>query len=244
MEPWDIKIDDNRRNNYLTTFIIFCEDENDEPIYFRNFQIADKLKVNAIPNQGKSRFNLMKTIQYCTDNGLMECVENSFKIKEWITENIWCVYDRDLDNPNIESPSDFEFTTSIDIAKKSGLKVAWSNDAFELWVLLHFEKIPTGNRLHRDYIYDRLTAIFKNIISPSEELLAITSHPLFNYRHNLKYRTNFLLFVLPLLTENRANAIANAEELEAIYPGTLAYHNCNPCTKVHHLVKELLVFQD
>lgn len=33
--PWEIKQTDERTADSLTTFIIFCEDEVSEPIYFK-----------------------------------------------------------------------------------------------------------------------------------------------------------------------------------------------------------------
>lgn len=40
-----------------------------------------------------------------------------------------------------------EFDEAIRTAERKGIKIAWSNDAFELWILLHFE-----NSLH-DTLY-------------------------------------------------------------------------------------------
>lgn len=245
VDPWDMKKGDERIEDSITTYIIFCEDENDEPIYFRSFEIEKRVKINAISNQKSAKLNLLNTIQKCTDDGLMECVNHTYSLKTGTTENIWCVYDRDLENTNIALvlPShDINFTTSIQAAIAAGLKVAWSNDAFELWVLLHFEKIPAGTRLHREYIYERLTEIFKTVVPRTVDLDAITNRPLFNYKHAMKKKANFLLHVLPNLKGKESVAIENARELEALYgPGTF-FHLCNPGTKIHHLVEELLGF--
>jgi hypothetical protein len=46
ISPWDRKIDDERQADTLKTFIIFCEDNNSEPLYFRSFS-NDKVKINA-----------------------------------------------------------------------------------------------------------------------------------------------------------------------------------------------------
>ena len=39
-EPWNIKEDDTRTADSLPIFIIFCEDEVSEPIYFKYFEAA------------------------------------------------------------------------------------------------------------------------------------------------------------------------------------------------------------
>lgn len=243
MEPWEIKTDDKRIENSIIPFIVFCEDENDEPFYFRSFQVDNKLKVNAIPNQNKAKTNVNNTLVQCEKDGLLECVDHAYRVKEGMTNNIWCVFDRDLENNDltlIKASDDANFTSAIQMAISAGLKVGWSNDVFELWILLHFETIPTGYRLHRDYVYSRLTEVFKVIQPRTPDLDLITSHPQFNYKYSLKRKVHFLTHVLPRLKERVAIAIKNAETLEAIYDGKVPFHHCNPCTKVHHLVTELI----
>lgn len=44
-KPWDIKKEDHRSENGLTVFIIYCEDTNSEPIYFRSLA-PEGVKVN------------------------------------------------------------------------------------------------------------------------------------------------------------------------------------------------------
>jgi hypothetical protein len=70
VDPWDRKVDDERLADTLRTFIIFCEDDNSEPLYFRSFS-NDKIKVNAIPNQKQGIQNLLNAIEKCKADGLM-----------------------------------------------------------------------------------------------------------------------------------------------------------------------------
>jgi hypothetical protein len=52
------------------------------------------------------------------------------------------VFDRDK-NPN--NPNDSQnFNSAITLARNNGIDVAYSNDAFELWYLLHFNFYNTG----------------------------------------------------------------------------------------------------
>lgn len=52
------------------------------------------------------------------------------KNKEYI--QIWCVFDKDDFN---------DFDEAIDLAEKNEIRYAFSNEAFELWFLLHFKYI-------------------------------------------------------------------------------------------------------
>ena len=245
LKPWEIQADDSRQQDSITTFIIFCEDENAEPLYFHSFSIDGKLRINIIPNQKQGKINLHNTTLKCFEDGLMEVVSGRYKIKEGVTEHIWCVYDRDLENlaiANIRPIDDSDFTTAIQAAYDSGLNVAWSNDVFELWVLLHFETIATGTRLHRDYIYRRLTEVFKALPNQSEALKGITAPDYFYYKWHLKTKENFRNHVLPLLKERKEIALNNAKELADIYPDNMLFHDRNPCTMVYQLVQELLAY--
>lgn len=242
-EPWEIEKEDERIADTLRTFIIYCEDEHHEPLYFKTFEsVYDDLKVSAIPNQRSKKLNLNATLSSCRDQGLIEFVNGAYRVIPGTTENIWCVYDRDQkaevweDN---EAHDHLDFDTSIIVAEQAGIKVAWSNDVFELWLLLHFEDVPTGAPLHRNYIYDRLTYIFKNVVPRNPDLDAITAHGLFNYKENMKRRERFITQVLPLLPGALADATRRAVQLENAFGNHIPYHEKNPFTMVHHLVRQL-----
>jgi hypothetical protein len=245
-EAWELKKDDSRSVDTITTFIIFCEDENDEPSYFRTFNVEHKLRVNPIENQKQSKLNLLNTIEKCEADGLMKFENGQYQVLPHVTEHIWCVYDRDmehLDPQKIKKKDDIDFTSAISLATNTGLQVAWSNDAFELWILLHFEDVPSGQRLHRNYIYERLTEIVKTAEPRTPELDSITSHPLFNYKNTFKRQGYFYIHIYPLLRGKRELAIERAKKLEANYNSNTPFHDCNPCTKVHHLVQGLIKYQ-
>lgn len=242
-EPWELETDDARVPETLRTFIIFCEDEHHEPLYFQSFEKAyPDLKVNAIPNQRSKKLNLNATIATCRDRGLIEFTAGAYQVIPGTTENIWCVYDRDLKFPvwaDNEAHDHTDFDTSIIVAEKAGIKVAWSNDVFELWLLLHFEDVPTGTPLHRDYIYERLTHVFKHQVPRNPDLDALAALDTFNYKDNMKRRDRFITQVLPLLPGNLAVATARATVLEQAFGANVPYHEKNPCTMAHYLVQQL-----
>jgi len=197
-DAWDLLPEKERKADTVATFIIFCEDKETEPSYFEGFQRMGKLKVNVVPNQKQGSWHINNAIAYCKKNDLIEIADRVYRLKPNVTEHIWCVFDRDLENENIADinpANDNDFTDSIDNAERKGLKVAWSNDAFELWILLHFENVPTGQILHRQYIYDRLTYVFRQLENKPQELETAVLNPQFSYKEKMKKRISFMRYV-------------------------------------------------
>lgn len=62
--------------------------------------------------------------------------------------HIWCVFDKDDSDAN-------QFNGAVARAQAQGLGLAYSNQAFEFWLLLHFQDHPRGG-LHRDVCRDKL----------------------------------------------------------------------------------------
>jgi hypothetical protein len=236
----DIKTNDQREKDNIATFIIFCEDGIHEPAYFKSFEVSNTLKVNPIPKQGQGWKNLINTLAYCSKNGLLEFKEGKYSKKEGVTEEIWCVYDRDKSDNN--HGNDVAFTTAISTTEDSGIKVAWSNDAFELWILLHFDEVAAKHQYNRQSIYSRLTDIFKGLADPA--LANLIVEPDFSYVNKLKRRPNFEQIVIPILRAKDSIAIDNAKQLEESYTHKVAFHDRTPCTMVHTLVEELLKYSE
>ena len=133
-KPWEIKVDDTRELNNLYTFIIFCEDEVSEYIYFKWFETS-LIKINIINKQKSMMSNVVKAINYCQNNQFLIQEDGKYMIESEGIE-VWCVYDRDLEtDANLIQEKNIEFNLSISTASDTGINVAWSNDAFELWIL-------------------------------------------------------------------------------------------------------------
>jgi hypothetical protein len=95
--------------------------------------------------------------------------------------------------------------------------VAWSNDAFELWVLLHFEDIDTTdiNCEKRTFYYDKLTNIFLQMPKPNADLTKVQEYlKSRGYKEMLKSKNNFLNIVRPSITPHTYTAINRAKDLE------------------------------
>jgi hypothetical protein len=64
---------------------------------------------------------------------------------------------------------------------------------------------------------------------------------MFDYYASMKSKAKFLMYTYQLMKVNISNAIMRAEMLESYHSTPLkATHLQCPCSKVHHLIKELL----
>ena len=160
-EPWNLKTDSSRTVDSLPTFIIFCEDENSEPIYFKYFE-TELIKVNVIQDQKSKLDSIVNAVCHCQDNGLLDSAKPDSTINNLETF-VWCVYDRDKENnPSQIQKGNISFDEAIAVAETKGIQTAWSNDSFELWVLLHFKEVDLNEKYcNRDLYYDEL-GIFRS----------------------------------------------------------------------------------
>ncbi len=235
-EPWEFKTDDKREGDTKATFIIFCEDGAVEPAYFDLFK-SDYVQISIIGDTNQHHAQVDFATEYFRKHDLLEITSEGKEVLK-IDEGaqVWCVFDRDK---NEDDGKDTAFNDSISNAQSKGIKMAWSNDDFELWVLLHFEEVdPTDeDYCHRKKYYSRLTEILKNI-DPEQ---AIFKNPQFDYYSTMKSKKRFLTITYQHMKANQKIAIDRAEKLEAFHSNPIKPpHLQCPCTKVHHLVKELM----
>lgn len=173
-------------------FLIVCEGEKTEPNYFRSFRVPK----NVIDVHGVGE-NPSRLVQSAIE------LKNQDEY-----DQIWCVFDRD-------DWSISDFNNAIKSAKKEGFGVAYSNEAFELWYLLHFEFLSTG-------------------IPRSDYILKLTSLLGHKYKKNSETIYDELL-------EKQSTAIKNAENLVKEYIPHVPSRD-NPSTAVHLLIKEINKF--
>lgn len=98
------------------TILIVCEGENTEPSYFNQFKLTSAT-IKAIGNGS----NTISLVHEAAD----------LKAKKTY-EQVWCVFDKDT------FPAE-NFNNAIIMAEARGMNVAYSNQAFEYWLILHFE---------------------------------------------------------------------------------------------------------
>ncbi|MCX6238638.1 MAG: RloB family protein [Bacteroidia bacterium] len=239
IEPWNIKPKDLRQADTRPTFIIFCEDKETEPEYFNAFS-SDNISISTIRNCGQHHKQIDFATEYCRKNDLLEIIDEKEKLKIDDGAQVWCVFDRDREP---DDGKDSSFSNSIDNAILKGFKIAWSNDNFELWILLHFEKVDPSDASynHRRKYYERLTQILKTLLPLNQDEERITRNPVFHYDDFMKKRKRFLPITFQHMKGKQEIAIANSKILE-IYHSAIPkpHHEKSPCTLVHHLVEELI----
>jgi len=118
--------------------LIVCEGKNTEPSYFNHF----KLSTAVIKSVG---------LGYNTISLVKKAVELA---KEYEYNQVWCVFDKD------DFPAQ-DFNNAIFLAKDKGFGIAYSNQAFEYWLILHFED-HQGGAMHRDQYADKLNKYLKD----------------------------------------------------------------------------------
>lgn len=111
------------KENEKPKILIVCEGKNTEKDYFDKFKKSSlKLEVLGEGNNTVSLVN--KTI-----NKRNQKATNYY-------EEVWCVFDAD---PKPDNPNQLKnFNEAIFLAAKNNIKVAYSHQAFEYWLLLHF----------------------------------------------------------------------------------------------------------
>ncbi len=128
-------------------------------------------------------------------------------------DSAWIVFDKDNFKPDL-------FNAAINESKNKDFKSAWTNEAFELWYLLHFNYVNTG--MSRDQYGEKLTEIIKE-----------KGEKGFKYKKNDEH-----IYRLLQKYGNEGQAIRYAQKLrQEFYNQKYADHN--PCTWVDELVKEI-----
>ena len=127
------------------SFLIICEGENTEPDYFKAFRMT-AATVKALGEAMNTMSLVNKAIN----------IREAEKSKKRFYNQCWVVFDKDDYSAN-------DFNQAIQLAEKNGFQVAYSNQAFEYWFLLHFN-LYTG-AIHRNQyneMLEKLTGMHYN----------------------------------------------------------------------------------
>lgn len=112
--------------NENPTILIYCEGKNTEPSYFNKFRLSS-LTVKAF-GEGRNTLSLVKRAKKLSE-------KDSY-------DEVWCVFDAD---PKPDNPKQLEnFNAAIRLAERHKFGVAYSHQAFEYWLILHFEDHQGG----------------------------------------------------------------------------------------------------
>lgn len=147
------------------------------------------------------------------------------KIIQWKNENVceedddqvWCIFDIDDFYKNNKR----ELVEAIKNAIENNIKIAYANECFELWILLHFQKLTTAVNRGK-YIEEKIKKEFKK-------------RGLGVFKKNQK--------VFDILLPFQNDAMKNAKSILIQYskinwPEKLSEKG-NPSTSIHFLVDEI-----
>lgn len=189
-------------------FLIVCEGEKTEPYYFEALKATLKRGVVEVKvlGVGTNTLNLVE-----------RAVQEKSRVGttgEARFDQVWVVFDRD----DFPAP---DFDNAIKKASANGVRCAWSNQAFELWYVLHFD--DRSNRMQREDYQQCLSRHLKTEYLKSDAKMY----------HRLQ------------ALGSQAKAIERAAALETRRGETGSPPSkANPCTLVYQLVEELAQFRD
>lgn len=179
----------------LDNILILCEGEKTEPNYFNGIKCKYRMSNVEIKGLGANTDTITK-----------------IAVKEHRNfSQIWCVFDRDSFDAH-------NFNRAFQMIKKyKNIHIAYSNEAFELWYLLHFNYYNTG--ITREAYCKKLNKLLGK-----------------------KYKKNSTE-IYSLICDKENVAIKNAKRLFESYPNENPEKN-NPSTTVYKLVEELNKYKD
>ncbi|MFA6413057.1 MAG: RloB family protein [Syntrophales bacterium] len=176
--------------------LIVCEGKKTEPNYFRNFPVNIDLVNLDVEGTGANTTSL---VQYAID------LKKDAMDRGKTYNQTWCVFDRD------SFPAG-NFNNAFKLAKNNYIKIAYSNQCFELWYLLHYNFYDAS--IDRKAYARKLTILMGK-----------------KYKKNDKYMYYFLI-------EKQKIAISNAKKLRARYV-ICNPEKDDPCTTIYLLVEAL-----
>lgn len=205
-----------KRRNIL----IVCEGEKTEPNYFRSFckrlvgGEGDRVEVVGVGDNTLSLVEAAKRI-----------VEDRRQGDKPPFYYVWVVFDKD-EFPDSRFDNAVASIAEEDAKFKSGVHphwyAAWSNEAFELWYLLHFKE-ALGGPIGRNELCRMLSGHFRNELGEAD-----------GYRKN-----DSRMFML--LESRMSMALRRGKRAFDAWKGK-APHECNPATRVFELVNQLQAY--
>ena len=208
--------------------VIACEDSCSSPTYFKmivNNLIKDKIITQdsfvIAPHKHTNPIGVLNDLQNYKKDGKT--------YKDF--DHKWIVIDRDISRVSGGGHTAEDFNNALQNAKskKSNLnvEVAYANDSFELWYLLHFEY--RNSAISRDEV---LTQVIKRLKAVDTHKFAQLS------KDNIK-QENYTKLIFETLKPLQDVAIRNAKKLLESYGEEHNPESDNPSTTIYKLVNIL-----
>ena len=196
-------------------FLIVCEGEKTEPNYFEAIRL--KLPKDMIPKvfvrgTGKNTLSLIEEVEEIIEQRRAQDLPPFY--------NVWIVMDRDSFPPDDFDSSIVKIEQHPETPGAKKWFSAWSNEAFELWYLLHFTEQTGGPISRKDYA------------ARLEEFLG---HP-YTKNSTSMFKELQDKTILAIQRAKRSHTLQQKQNIP--------YHQMNPATTVYKLVKELLAYME
>jgi hypothetical protein len=205
-----------RFKRYQYLFLIVCEDEKTEPAYFQKFQEnipPETMYLKTVGTGRDAKGVVEKTLE--ERNSLAKEAKREVDVT-------WAVFDTDDADQNETRVQ--RFLAAFEIGQENNINLAYSNEVFELWLLMHLTEVTFRPALPRARIYKLL----------QEHICQHPDHAGFNYEHGDTEVLNIIQAI-----GSQEEAIERAKNLLEQH-GERMPINANPSTKVHLLVQDLL----
>lgn len=206
--------------------IIACEDSVSSPKYFRML-IKELIKKKRITQDSL----VIAKHKHTNPKGVLQDLKDHDKNRKkyYDFEHKWIVIDRDKARVNGGGHSKEDFNVALEMAKSTkshlNIEVAYTNDAFELWYLLHFEYRNTA--LSRDEI---LVELIKKLKQEDKQFFTtVTNKNIKNEIYTSK--------IFDFLEKRQETALKNAKKLLASYGKDHKPESDNPATTIHLLIE-------
>jgi hypothetical protein len=124
-------------------FLIYCEGENTEPVYFKAFELFLKSAIIDVQTEptGVPMSIARAAVDRARQEGLSKGSVRKPKDSFAQLDQVWAVFDRD-DHPG--------YSDAIQYCADFGVKVGRSNPCFEVWLILHQENFDRPD--HRNQV--------------------------------------------------------------------------------------------
>lgn len=202
-----------KRYGYL--FLIVCEDQKTEKEYFEGFRIAFPERTvylrtigTGLDPKGVAERAIQERQQLSDEAG-----------KE--VDTVWAVFDKD--DADLHATKRQRFDEAFRIAAEQNIKLAFSNEVFELWLLLFLTDVSPDKPLPRKEVYGLI----------QEEIRKRDGFANFIYKHG----DTEVLEIISVIG-NEEVAMKRAALLLEKHAGKSPI-DTNPSTRVHLLVKEI-----
>jgi len=204
-----------RRYDYL--FLIVCEDQFTEPTYFEKYKAKIPEETIFLKSVGTG-----KDAKGVVNKAIEEREKLTIKAKKEV-DIVWVVFDKDDADENATKIKNFE--DAFLLAENEKIEIAYSNEVFELWLLLHLVNINKNIALPRGQIYEMLQA----------QIRKTKKYESYVYDHK---KPNLKTIEIIFEIGNVDLAIKRAEILLESQKNRKPIE-ANPSTKVHLLIQQL-----